>query len=302
MSEYGCGFIFLCFCEMPCAPKNFKVCGDGVDPLSYLWLLVVKVEVVIDCCCWCWCALMVPWWLGGISVNSYYGRYVRYSLTCKVKFPFWLWFHVFLSVNLLRPTQEEMEYVRPCVCGLDPTLECELHPCQCIKCKKGFKMECGWRIKHLEFLKKRNVNIQLEAGTMQYVNIIDTEMIWISESVNLMLLKMSQCQIMSNVVKMSKCQMSRLSYKQKVTKDLNNGKKIFPNFRPCSSSPRERNLLNIMAFLNRPIEGSDLVIDLTQSIGWCQTAQMASCRRWPLRVECGFSRWRKRPTWEISWT
>ena len=85
------------------------------------------------------------------------------------------------------------------------------------------------------------------------------------------MLKMSQCQIMSNVVKMSKCQMSRLTvYKQKVTKDLNNGKKIFPNFRPCSSSPRERNVLNIMAFLNRPIEGSDLVIDLTQSIGWCQ--------------------------------
>lgn len=168
--------------EMPCAPKNFKVCGDGVDPLSYLWLLVVKVEVVIDCCCWYWCALMVRWWLGGTSVNSYYGGYVRYSLTCKVKFPFWLWFHVFLSVNLLRPTQEEMEYVQPCVCGLDPMLECELHQCQCIKCKKGFKMECGWRIKHLEFLKKRNVNIQLEAGTMQYVNIIDTEMIWISES------------------------------------------------------------------------------------------------------------------------
>jgi len=56
-------------------------------------------------------------------------------------------------------------------------------------------------------------------------------------------------------------------------------------------SPRERNLLNILAHCNLPLENSDLICDITQTISWSQMRFDGMCptlatksRMWVFRL------------------
>ena len=135
--------------SMPCAPAISDLPGDEIN----FWCVGTH---------WPFAPLS-----GWETVNDYFHGF-GLCPTRKKCFNRHVFFHP-------RPNEQEMHLINPCTCSLDPMKVCGLHLCQCNKCKSGDPLACKWRAAHLDYLAKKGVNLKLEAGTLQYMNLIESQ-------------------------------------------------------------------------------------------------------------------------------
>ena len=65
--------------------------------------------------------------------------------------------------------------LRRCGCGVDPTSQCDLHPCKCKPCRAGVFGERQWRRKAQEFLEKASLRVESMLGQLTYVEVLEMQ-------------------------------------------------------------------------------------------------------------------------------
>ena len=94
------------------------------------------------------------------------------------------------SVGLLpNPGDAVMIQKSPCICSIDPMIECPMHPCTCNKCRQQHKGEgtykplpCAWRAKASSYLDDAGLRWTAADGGVTYIQMLELMMLSVPQS------------------------------------------------------------------------------------------------------------------------